>query len=202
MLSSCGLICFSFSSRLTCVIYLPEMLMRILYRGFLFTNIAFMKDPWGQLDFFVVMSNVATVVLQWVSPYSWGSTFNLANFDPACRYVVTAKGSSSINKLKVLRGFRALRPLRALKKVHLMQSTPCKISSILVLCHIQSPELRNVVQVIGCCIPVFLNLALCNMVFYTVAGVIMNKLFAGRFWQCNDPTVRFAYNFRSNKHLI
>jgi hypothetical protein len=56
-------------------------------------------------------------------------------------------------------GFRALRPLRALKK---------------------APELRAVVDVIANCLPVFINLSLCSLTFYAVGGVVMMKFFAGR----------------------
>jgi hypothetical protein len=53
-------------------------------------TVAYLKDPWNQLDFFIVISNVISYVF-----ISVGGAFS--NF-------------------RALRGFRALRPLRALKK--------------------------------------------------------------------------------------
>jgi len=138
---------FALADNIFLLIFILECVLRILHKGFLFTNVAYLRDPWNQLDFFIVISNVLSAVF-----ISVGGSFS--NF-------------------RALRGFRALRPLRALKN---------------------APELRTIVDVIANCLPVFINLIFCCVVFYGVAGILMMNMFSGRFWQCNDPAIKNAEN--------
>jgi hypothetical protein len=71
-------------------IFVLEGMLRTLHKGLLFTNVAYLRDPWNQLDFFIVLSDLMSTVFS-----SLGGAFG--NF-------------------RALRGFRALRPLRALQK--------------------------------------------------------------------------------------
>ena len=112
-------------------VFVVEALFRILHNGFLFTNVAYLKDPWNQLDFFIVVTNLLSVVL--------------------------ASVSGSLANLRALRGFRALRPLRAIKK---------------------APELRAVANLIAKTTPVFINITACALLYFLVAGTLMNKIFA------------------------
>ena len=72
------------------LIFVAECLLRICHKGFLFTNVAYLKDPWNQMDFFIVVTDCLSTVFQ-----------NLGD---------------GFSNFRALRGFRALRPLRALKK--------------------------------------------------------------------------------------
>jgi hypothetical protein len=126
-------------------VFVLECILRMLHKGVLFTNVAYLRDPWNQLDFFIVLTNIISTAFS-----SLGG---------------------SVGRLRALRGFRALRPLKALK---------------------QAPELRAVVDVIAKCLPVFINIAICTLAFYAVGGVLSMTFFGGRFWRCNDPSIRYA----------
>mmetsp|Transcript_59808 Transcript_59808/g.135318 ORF Transcript_59808/g.135318 Transcript_59808/m.135318 type:complete len:1220 (-) Transcript_59808:205-3864(-) len=130
-------------------VFVIECVLRILYKGFLFTNVAYLRDPWNQLDFFIVVSDVAATFFSAILEQYLGMNLNLRG----------------------LRGLRALRPLRALKR---------------------APELMTVVDLIAKCLPLFLNIAFILFGFYLTCGIFMMTLFAGRFWQCNDPSVLSA----------
>jgi hypothetical protein len=72
------------------VIFVLECGIRIIAKGFLFTNTAYLRDPWNQLDFTVVVLDVLVTVF---------SSLGLAT-----------------GNFRALRSFRALRPLRTLKR--------------------------------------------------------------------------------------
>jgi len=71
-------------------IFVLECILRILAKGLLFTNTGYLRDPWNQLDFMVVVLDVMTTIF---------SSLGLAP-----------------GRFRALRSFRALRPLRTLKR--------------------------------------------------------------------------------------
>jgi len=71
-------------------IFVVECVLRIMHKGLISTNVAYLKDPWNQLDFFIVITDVVSTAF--------------------------ASIVGDLGKFRALRGFRALRPLRALKK--------------------------------------------------------------------------------------
>lgn len=71
-------------------IFVVECMLRMLHKGLLFTNVAYLRDPWNQLDFTVVVLDVLATVF---------SSLGLAT-----------------GNFRALRSFRALRPLRTLKR--------------------------------------------------------------------------------------
>jgi len=71
-------------------IFVLECILRILAKGLIFTNTGYLRDPWNQLDFMVVVLDVMTTIF---------SSIGLAP-----------------GRFRALRSFRALRPLRTLKR--------------------------------------------------------------------------------------
>ena len=75
----------------------------------------------------------------------------------------------SVGGLRTLRTFRALRPLRTIQRM---------------------PGMRLVVMVLFECAPVFINICFIVFFFFTVFAIMGVQFFAGRFWTCNDTSVR------------
>ena len=76
------------------VLFIVEMMMKIIVYGFISTPSAYLKDSWNILDFFVVM----------ISTFSLTMTF------------VAANSNLDIGWIRSLRALRALRPLRTIKR--------------------------------------------------------------------------------------
>lgn len=80
----------------------------------------------------------------------------------------SGSGNSAVGSVRSARALRALKPLRTVKYF---------------------PALRTSVETLLACLPVFVNIFLCNLFVLTLFALIALTLYAGLFWSCNDPTV-------------
>ena len=68
-------------------IFILEFVLRVCHKGFMFTNVAYLKSGWNVMDFIIVVSGVIGLI---------------GLSDP----------NSPVAKAKALRGLRAFRPLK------------------------------------------------------------------------------------------
>lgn len=128
-------------------IFTIEMCIKIIVYGFFFTDDSYMSDAWNVLDFFIVLTSILALPS---NPVMGGSS------------------DSPFAVLRVLRTFRALRPLRMINR---------------------APGLKVVVDAIFKCLPAFFNIFLVSWLVYLVFAIMGVQLWAGKFWACNDTTV-------------
>lgn len=133
------------------VIFTVEMLMKMIVYGFVFTPDAYMKDGWNGLDFFIVITSIVAL---------------------PSNAALGAGDDSPVASLRVLRTFRALRPLRMINR---------------------APGLKVVVDAIFKCLPAFFNIALVTWLVYLVFAIMGVQLWAGKFWYCTDGDVDFVH---------
>jgi len=81
---------------------------------------------------------------------------------------LSTDSSGPVASLRVLRTFRALRPLRMINR---------------------APGLKVVVDAIFKCLPAFINIGLVSWLVYLVFAIMGVQLWAGKFWSCNDTSV-------------
>jgi len=128
-------------------IFLFEMVAKIIVHGFWFTEDAYLKDGWNCLDFFIVVTSVLAL---------------------PSNAILGGGDNSPVASLRVLRTFRALRPLRMINR---------------------APGLKVVVDAIFVCLPSFISIALVTSVVYLVFAIMGVQLWSGKFWSCNDGDV-------------
>jgi len=126
------------------ILFTIEMLIKWVVYGFMFTPDAYMKNGWNLLDFFIVI----TSILALPANAAFGSG-----------------DDSPFASLKVLRTFRAFRPLRMINR---------------------RPGLKIVVDAIIQCLPEFVNISIVMCLVYLVFAIMGCQLWAGKFWSCND----------------
>jgi len=120
-------------------VFAVELVMKVIVHGLLFGADAYLRDLWNLLDAFIVATSLASMT-------------NSANLD----------------FLRILRTFRAMRPLRTIKR---------------------APGLKCVVDAILGCVPSFINIVLVSSLVYLVFAIMGVQLWAGKFWYCNDATM-------------
>jgi len=94
-------------------------------------------------------------------------SWNVLDFTVVCASIAAVKSDSSA--IKTLRVIRTLRPLRAIKR---------------------APSLKVVVDALLDCVPGFINVGMVVCMVYLVFAIVGVQFFAGRFWKCNDASVR------------
>ena len=98
-------------------LYSAEMLLKIFGTGLIMHHDSYLRDPWNVMDFFIVLSGFASILL-----------------------VVITSSSGTVN-LSVLRSFRVLRPLRTISGIEglrilvitLVAAMPPLLNTIIVL---------------------------------------------------------------------
>ena len=137
-------------------LFIFEMLAKILVVGFILGPAhqahanpdlmgPYCKDGWNILDGLVVCASVIAIVLS----------------------------DSNLGWVRGFRVFRALRPLRVIKRV---------------------PELKTVVESLFRSAPTLGNVILLLGMFWLIFGILGVQLFAGKFYFCNDGNVAGAYD--------
>jgi hypothetical protein len=121
--------------------------MKIIVFGFTHTPEAYLKDVWNQLDFFIVVTSILALP---------ANTLLSGNCNAS---------DDVFAKFRILRTFRALRPLRMINR---------------------APGLKCVVDAIFKCIPAFINIGLVTFLVYLVFAIMGVQLWAGKFWSCNE----------------
>jgi len=96
------------------------------------------------------------------------SGFNVLDFSIVCVSILSCVGALNSDGLRSLRTFRALKPLRTIKR---------------------APGLRCVVEAILRCMPGFINIALVSSVCYLVFAILGVQFWSGKFWKCSDDSV-------------
>lgn len=160
------------------VLFIFEMLMKIIVYGFITTPSAYLKDPWNCLDFVVVMyvrifrrslisPQILITILTSISMTTVQriSTFSLVMF------FIARSANLDIAWIRSLRALRALRPLRTIKR---------------------APGMRMAVNTLFDCAPAFLNIGCVAFVIYLAFAIIGVEFFGGKFWKCNDDSVNFV----------
>lgn len=100
------------------------------------------------------------------------SVFNLAS-------ELVSLGLGDVNFLRSLRALRALRPLRTIKR---------------------APGLRMAVNTIFATLPAFINIGMVALVVYLAFAIIGVEFFGGKFWSCNDPSVKDVFECVGHFH--
>jgi hypothetical protein len=81
------------------------------------------------------------------------------------------KSGTHIAWVRSLRALRALRPLRTIRR---------------------APGMRMAVNTLFDCAPAFLNIGCVAFVFYLAFAIIGVQFFGGKFWHCNDDSVKYV----------
>lgn len=120
-----------------------EAILKIIMLGFVFGKGTYLRDKWNILDFLIVVISV----LNWI----------LDNFTDV-----------DIGFIRVLRAFRALRPLKMVSK---------------------NEGLKTVVNSLLKSIPSLINVVMITLLFLLVFSILGVQVFAGALSYCNDSSM-------------
>mmetsp|Transcript_77480 Transcript_77480/g.136679 ORF Transcript_77480/g.136679 Transcript_77480/m.136679 type:complete len:1876 (-) Transcript_77480:848-6475(-) len=118
-------------------IFVTEMLLKMVALGMVFGNGCYFKDPWNILDAVVVAISVVSLIF---------------------------KGQESLSFFRVLRTFRALRPLRVIGR---------------------NSGLKTVVRTLFAAFPQIAHTVVIALLIYLVFGILGVQLFSGKLYRCH-----------------
>ena len=126
------------------IIFLIEFMLKVVADGFIFHKLAYLRDPWNILDLSIVVISLLTA---------------FASDDAAKHF-------------KVLRAFRALRPLRAVKR---------------------SPSLKVAAMCLIASVPKMMNVCVVVLVWFSMYSMLGVQLFRGKFYRCENVQDQLFY---------